>query len=260
MKASAGEVIQLYCLLRHWVETRLPTDRPEIARSKRAFLLACKAVDILLLAKRRSLPLSEASVRLRLALTEFLKEHVAQHGVERVRPKHHWAFDIAETMATDHFLFDAFVIERLHLRVRNIADNVSCMASFERSVLSGVLNDHARRASSCVSGGGLLGQSAPFPDVPTALISDKLEWGGFRAAVGDVVFYGQQLGVVVACCIEESVLYVVVELAELLRTLSPHCSCWREAQGGREIWLASTVSECATWQRNEPDEILALRI
>jgi hypothetical protein len=260
VKASASEVLHLYSLLRHWVETRVPNGDPRIALHVDSFLAVCKATDVILLAKRRSVPLAEAGIRLRAALQEFMKRHIVAYGIAHIRPKHHWAFDVADQMEKDAFLFDAFVIERLHLRVRCIADNVKDLHTFERSVLSGVVNDQCRRGKDHLCGGGLLGRTAPFPNLPDALVSDKVELGGLRIAVGDVVFRGEELGVVVACGAEEAELFVVVDPWHRIYALSAHSSAWALRSDVREVWGFAEIAECGAWQRKATGEIIAIRL
>ena len=260
VKAAASEVLHLYSLLRHWVETRLPQDDSRVALQMDSFLAVCKATDIALLAKRGSLGLADAAKRLRSALKEFMSRHINEHGTASVRPKHHWAFDIADQMEKDDFLFDAFVIERLHLRVRNVADNVKALRTFERSVLSGVVNDQSRRGQGRLCGGGLLGRTAPFPNLPSAVVSDKVELGGLRVAVGDVIFRGQQLGYVVACCSEATDLFIVVDVGHHVTSLSAHSSVWSMANPLRQVWGFDEIAECGAWQRRASGEIVAIRL
>ena len=260
VKASASEVLHLYALLRHWVETRLPLGDDRIAQAMESFLAVCKAVDIILLAKRLCISPAVASDKLSAALEEFMRLHRSAHGDLHMRPKHHWAFDVAEQLGADATVFDAFVIERLHLRVRSVAENVKRLQTFERSVLSGIVNEHSRRTQENCVGGGLLGKVAPFPQLPSALVSDKLELGGFRAAVGDYVFCNEELGVVVACCIDDSELFLVVDVAQRVTNHSVHSSTWSVRAPRRQVWRVADTTECATWLHRHDDEVVAIHM
>ena len=190
-----------------------------------------------------------------------MKKHTSCYNVEEVRPKHHWAFDVAQQRKLDEAIFDAFVIERLHLRVRNIADNVKATFSFERSVLSGVVNEHARRGLGELSGGGLLGKTAPFPGAQGALVSDKAELCGLRVAVGDVVFRNDQMGVVAACCVEDDELLLVVDEGFRVRQVSDHSSEWCLNRGARQVWRVADVEECGAWKAVDASgKLIALRL
>ena len=260
IKCGASELLSLYGLLRHFSETRLPNDDGRIQDALRSFMAICKAVDILLLAKRGALPMARAGGRLKAALVDHMEAHQRAHGAEKIKPKAHWAFDVAEQLTQDDYLFDAFIIERLHLRVRNIAENIKLNHSFERSVLSGVLNDHARRALDANEGGGLIGAVAPLPQVDGAFVADKLEFGGFRVAVSDYVFRGEELGIVVACCVDSAILYVIVDVLQQVSELSPHSSVWRHDGSRRFVWKVSEVSECLAWQQRPGSELLVVRM
>ena len=85
----------------------------------------------------------------------------------------------------DSWVFDAFVIERLHLRVRSIAENVKRLDEFETSVLSGVVNSHSRRAQESSASCGLIGRSATLPGEPNVFLSEHMELSGKIISVGD---------------------------------------------------------------------------
>ena len=98
-------------------------DHTQIADEVYLFGLTCKALDLLLAAKKRRVDVREAGRQLLLILEEHMQSHVRVHGGQYVIPKSHWAFDIAECMVADGFLVDAFTLERLHLRVKAVATN-----------------------------------------------------------------------------------------------------------------------------------------
>ena len=123
MNASMSELLGLYGLLRHFVEVRV-VDHTLIAEEVYLFGLTCKALDLLLAAKKRRMDVREAGRQLLLVLEEHLQSHVRVHGDRLVIPKSHWAFDIAQCMVVDGFVVDAFTLERLHLRVNGGRDKL----------------------------------------------------------------------------------------------------------------------------------------
>ena len=145
LKCSASELITLYGMLRHWAETRLPLDDERIKKHAHVCFMACVAVDVIMLAKRGDMSPADAGATLRVALSAHLEAHKALHGTDHVRPKHHWTFDLCEQLEQDKRVHDTFIIERLHLRVRAVAEHCKNLAHYETSVLSGVVNDHCRR-------------------------------------------------------------------------------------------------------------------
>jgi hypothetical protein len=195
--------------------------------------------------------MADASARMREAMTVYFRFHKAAHGATKIRPKHHWAFDVADQLASDTVVFDAFVIERLHLRVRPLADNVKRLDTWERSVLGGVLNSHIRSANNAnckVLGGGLVGKSATHHLLPGSTLADNLELGGFRAAVGDVVCSSDSAGTVVACSVFEGELWLIVDAWQLARKISAHSGEWRTDKPERQAWRAAEAEECVAWK------------
>ena len=206
--------------------------------------------------------MASAGSRLKDALTTHMQLHQRAYGTTKIRPKANWAFDIAEQIAMDNLLFDAFIIERLHLRIKGVAESVKLNESFERSVLSGVTNAHANRARFDCRHGGLTGKVAPFPRIGGALVSDKLERYGFHIAVSDIVARTEQVGQVIACCIDtdHAILYVVVSALEKVADLSQHSSLWHERDLDRQLWRVDDVSECLTWQNTPGREVVVVRM
>ena len=226
IKCSASELLTLYSLLRHFAETRLPQQDPNLSGQLHCFYLACKAVDTIMIAKRGRIPMAEAGTNLRTCLHEWLTTHKELHGDAHVKPKTHWAFDIADQFVSDPWIVDSFVIERLHLRVRAIAENVKMLTGYAGSVLSGIVNHHSHHAQECLPGCGLLGRAAALPSIPGVLLSDRMEIQGLTFSVGDFVAHGSQLGCLVACCLEAGDLFGVVNLWTKVEQLSQHSSKW----------------------------------
>ena len=247
IKCSASELLTLYGMLRHYAETRL-AQHDELSGKLESFYLACKAVDILLCAKRFALSTSEASARLRTALERYLAVHKREYADSRVKPKTHWAFDVIEQLLVDTVLFDCFIIERLHLRVRNHAENVKNLRTYEASVLSGVVNEHSRLSQAALPGCGLLGKTVSAPFDPDVLLSDHMEVGGKTISVGDVVAHGHDVGRVMACCIADQDMFAIVERWQRISDLTPHSSTWDRRGSVRTVWRAADAQECLAWQ------------
>ena len=215
IKGSMSDLLGLYGLLRHFVEDRVPrmteaegaprmteaegTPRiteadGRIAAEVRNFMLACKAVDLLVAAKRRQIPVRDAGHLLLATLQQHLESHVQSSGNRRVRPKSHWSFDVAQCMIQDGFLFDCFTTERLHLRAKRVADNCKNLGDFEGAVMAGVTNVHMRTAAASVSPAGLIGATAAFPGAPHIVVADKCQYYGVYLSLHDFVFRGAACG------------------------------------------------------------------
>ena len=124
-----SELLGVSALIRHIVETDHRLQSAEIAAERDCFLTLCRGLDILMDAKRFRLELPEAAQRLRDAHAEYMRKAVATHGIAHIRPKCHWVFDIADQMVK--YFYDTFVIERIHLRAKSIAQHVKDFAKID---------------------------------------------------------------------------------------------------------------------------------
>ena len=259
VKAGASELLQMYGLVRQWAFCHLPDD-PRLEKEKLAFAVVCKAVDIMLMAKRRAWTMQWAGQRLEAHLVEHAKLHADVHGENKIRPKHHWAFDVAQQMQGDESVFDAFIVERLHLRVKRVTENITSMVSFETATLSGVLNSHARSLATRKDTSGLHGRTTSSSMFQGATIADSMELGGFECAVNDVVFLGESCAYVVACALESGKLYAIVDEMVLKRELTHHSGVWTTAGASRKIWRLEDMCECVAWRSGGENEVEVVRM
>ena len=157
------------------------------------FLLVCKAVDLLLAVKRRRLRPKEAGDQLLATLQAHLANHLKTNagGSNRLRPKTHWGFDIAECLMTDDVLIDAFTTERLHLRAKAVAQHCKYLGTYESAVMAGIVNAHVRALAGHIGPAGLEGQTAQFENW---VLADKLRYYGLYIQVSDLVFRGAAIG------------------------------------------------------------------
>jgi len=193
---------------------------------------------------------------LRTALELYLAAHKREYGDSRIKPKTRWAFDIIEQMLMDNVLFDAFIIERLHLRARNHAENVKNHRTLEVSVLSGVVSEHSRAAQTALPGCGLIGKTVS-PE-PGLAISDNMDIGGMKISVGDVVVHGSNVGRVVACCVEGQDMFALVGAWRHVSGISPHSSKWRKVGSERAVWRAIHLRECLAWREDSDDMVTVI--
>ena len=140
IKASMSDLLGLYRLMGHFVATRVASGGP-LDKHVLLFKRVAEAVDLLLAVKHRRLAPRDAG---RL-LGKVLEEHMAllhSLGTTRLRPKLHWAFDVAECLTHDDYLVDAFRLERLHLRIKDIAEHCKHLGQYEAAVMAGVTHRH----------------------------------------------------------------------------------------------------------------------
>ena len=165
-----------------------------------------------------------------------------------MKPKHHWCYDIAEQLERDQgfqVLLDAFVVERLHLRFRAIGNRIDDQARFESTLLTLAIMQQKSSLCDARTMFGLLGPTETlFPDV---VMGARLEHGGTRIVVGDVVFLnGISPGMVKACVRQNVTLLVIVHLYQLLEKISEHSGTWQLSED-REAWHASDVQLALAW-------------
>ena len=104
-----------------------------------------------------------------------------------MKPKHHWCYDIAEQLERDQgfqVLLDAFVVERLHLRFRDIGNRIDNQGRFEPTLLTLAINHQKSSLHDARTTFGLLGPTETvFPYVPEVVMGARLEHGGKRIVV-----------------------------------------------------------------------------
>ncbi len=203
-------------------------------------------------------PMETAGRLLSEAVADHMAAHLAAHGASSIKPKHHWMFDIAGQLSRQPVVIDCFVVERLHLRVKPLAEQVQNTRRFEKSVMSSVLTAHGnslREAHFC--NGGLLGPTSPLPGT-TASVADALEVSGLRLAVGDVVWSPGRCGETLACCREADALLLIVRLWREMAPISPH-SGWYERTAELAVGLVGPALCLALAWRSDENRLLVVR-
>lgn len=247
IKASCSELLGLYGLLRHFVEINVPAGGGSVL-ARDAFFAACGVVDLLLEAKRVNTAPGDAATRLETATVRYLDLHIQAHGTGWVRPKHHWMLDIPAQVRRSGCIIDAFVIERHHLIVKAVAEQVKRTTAFERSVLSGVLNVMCNSSDEESHADGLRGRQAKLPSSHNVVVADALRSFGVDIAVGDVVRCGNLLGIARACVREADTLAVAVTVLDVIaRPTAHHARCKLVEGRGLEVWSPADVCQCNAW-------------
>ena len=79
IKASMSELLGLYGMLRHFVDLRT-SDLARMSEEVYLFRLTCRAVDLVLAAKKRRMPVRDAGEQLLAVLEEHMQLRVKLHG------------------------------------------------------------------------------------------------------------------------------------------------------------------------------------
>ena len=217
---------------------------------------ACDAVDLLLAVKWRRITMAEGATRLQAILRTYMGAHAALFATDHVKPKHHWAFDVCEQMLMDSTLFDSFIVERLHLRVRDIAEH--CKGGhYEKSVLSGVTNQHAHLLHEARNFDCLLGErQAVCQELGGAIVADRLEYGGRTIGIGDFVYKHNRVACVAACA-DEGELFLIVDDHQKVADVTPTSSTWAPMPS-RSIWRCEGSELCAVWRKLSDGQFIVL--
>lgn len=140
------------------------------------------------------------------ALKEASKAHAqlfsAAYPTEAVKAKNHWAHHLGPQVMRDGLLLDCFVGERKNGTIKRQAADLKNTSAFERSLLMRVA---AAQLNAMTSDSFLCDQLlspeksailAQRYQVPSASISNSMQWDGIRLRKGDHVFLDGMLHVV----------------------------------------------------------------
>lgn len=246
LKCSASELLGLYEILRYIIAARVPRDIPDLSPKIASFDAACNVLDTLVSAKRGCAQMHMAARDLQRAMCRHLDLHIAAYGTGSVRPKHHWNLDIPGQIVRDQLIIDMFIIERLHLKVKAVAEPIKNTSQFERSLLAGVLNYSMKPASDNASWShALLGSVRSVGNGVFA--SPKMRVHGLQIEVGDIVVASDRCGLVLSCLLIGSILHVAVEALAREGVHTNHWGLWRPSSTC-EVWVASEVRQCVAWK------------
>jgi hypothetical protein len=194
-----------------------------------------------------------------VAIPHLLRLHQIAYGSVYIKPKHHWMMDIPAQLVRDQCVIDAFIIERTHLVVKGIADNVRNTSCFEQSVLSGVTTKAFESAAVAEAGDGLLGRCAPLPGFPGVHVADKLSVFNTQVSVDDIILRGAAAGIVVACAQEGGQLLVVVDLLVQAGIRSSHTAVFQLA-GKHDVWSVYDIGHCLGWYGQPDGSFVVIRM
>jgi hypothetical protein len=256
-ECHCAELLGVYGLLRHFIETEVE-DVPALQAHRRSFLAICKVLDLLLKAKHGFADARSAASALRAATCEHLRLHKAAYGEALVRPKHHWMLDVPEQLARDGLVLDAFVVERTHLKVKAVAEHVRNTRSFEASVLASLSTACWNKAAALIGTGCLLGNVAPLPGCPGAVVADRMDVLGCEMVLGDVVLLGDSVGAISGCVRCDGELFAFVRRLRIVGRLSAH-SVRCDPTAGLDAWPADGLRLALAWRRLDDSSVLVVR-
>jgi len=244
LRCTAGELLGVYALLRHWCDEH--AQQPSLKKQRESFYAAVDVVDIIMKAKCQAASNAcnlETARELSKAIGKHFQKHKAAYGEEHMKPKHHWMWDIILQLLRDGFVLDQFVVERNHLSIRAFAQHCKNLSAFEHTVLCGSILGQKRELNELVRH-DLVGRRAPFPGHPGVQIASELTIHGMSVAVGDVVVSSGGIpGGVLACVCDGKALQVIVQCMRPVSGLR----MWTKADS-IELWPAAEIQLAAAWR------------
>ena len=232
--------------MRHYVELRFKGRPHEITAERNSFFACCRVVDIILQMKTGIVDCKSASGRRELsdAIFEHLRLHIAAYGTGNITPKHHLNHGLPKQYS-EKGVFDAFVAERLHLRVSEVAELCKNLPHFERSVLGRVMQRQILALRNDDLRSGLRGKLVRSHDGLS--LASSMQCASLKIATGDIVSFARQAGIVVACAAEDSCkLFVIVRVCEWRSAETAHSELWRTTQH-LAVWPANAVASPHAW-------------
>jgi hypothetical protein len=255
-KCSASNLIGLYILFRHFVYVIVPDEhRRLLVEETRAFENACRVVDIMLLLKKSHCDLAhtgELLAELRAAVDTMISSHVHAYGDGMIRPKHHRMQHMADQIQNVDVVIDAFIIERLHLVVKDALSRVHNPKDFEASLMRYICNNHLQTIRG--SDLGLVG-AAHVPGFD-AVVAHSVRLRGLTVSRGDLVQRNGVVATVLACSREASEYVLIVDAMRLERAVTPYADAWKPT-GTQEIWPAMEAEHLRAWY-SDGDCVVAL--
>jgi hypothetical protein len=250
-KCSASELLSLFGLVRHFVESTLDFSGALVAECE-SFKAACSILDLILEAKRSSdkAALPRIATSLRAACGNHMTLHVRAYGEGRVKPKHHLTTHVWKQVLQDQLVLDMFIVERNNLRVKGVSEHIDNTRRFERSVLSSLLTQQHNQLQDMPSlTSGLRGNLSSLEGFESVYVADDMEIDGARYHKGDVVnFVGGGVALVAACARECSALYIIAQLFVVDGPQHAHSGRYR-LTGGLRVLPARDVRETIGWYK-----------
>ena len=226
VRASASELLGLYSLLRHYLATE-GSDMPELDPRQQSFEACCEIIDLIILAKRNLVSPRDAASLLKQRISSFLELHICAYGEEHLKPKHCWMWAIVEHWLRDDWVFDAFIVERLHLQVKACGHRLRSLKRYERSLLSGIVNMQINCLQTLNGPVCLIDTPVACEEIPGAMLADSMQVYGVTMKVDDIAFHQQAACKVVACMQIGGFLFAIVEVFTPIVVVTPYCKRWQ---------------------------------
>ena len=155
---------------------------------------------------------------------------------------------------------DMFVVERLNIRVKQVAEAVKNTEAWERSVLASILTKQCNQLEEGQQhfSDGLLGATATFPGHPGASLARGVREDGKEFHIDDIVIAGSNvIGRVAGGVKEHSEFALVLQLLEQIGHTTRSSARYRFTRRAG-IVLVRDAREANAWYRHGADEVTVL--
>ena len=153
-------------------------------------------------------------------------------------------------------MIDAFVVERMNLRVRGPIEHIRNTTTLEKSILACVTNEQVRRLASRTESRGLRGKTSTVGQMVFAREVNVL---GMVIAASDVIRRGSEVGEVISCAFGENQHFVFVSVWQLVRHMSRHSNLWHQHENFAR-WPALECEQASAWYKQVDGVVVVVQI
>ena len=244
VRASASELLGLYSLLRHFFATQVD-HTPALQPNLDSFQACCDVLDCILAAKKHLVSPREVADTLRAKIARFMRLHLACYGSDYIKPKHGWQWAIPEHFHRDDHVWDAFVIERLHLLCKETGHRVrGGVVRLERYLLAGILNSQMGSLRTLHGNCCFLDESPYECDgLPNTRFGRAVLVWGMRLHAGDIVFHGSTAAKLCLFALEDNEFHAIVEVFDEESVVTPSVKIWRVGTGDFRLVRANELDQ-----------------
>jgi hypothetical protein len=149
------------------------------------------------------------------------------------------------------------VVERQHLLVKTVAENIRNTSQYEESLMSSLINVQIKTVRELHLSDELIGRTSLLEGMPGVLVADKMAIHSFTVTVDEVVLRGHEAGVVVACAREGVELFCFVAPMDKLAQVTEQAAKFRRTST-LAVWRAVDVQQCIAWKEDPDGAVLVL--
>ena len=262
-KGIASELLAIFPLMRHFIETVVKPRCPECMQDALAsFAKLREAVAILNSMKRDSSTITQSRCdHLKSTLATHLRLFKVAYGPDHVRPKHHLCQHIPDQVLAHKMVIDCWPCERKHRSMKRLAGTIDNTRNFERSLMARAIQEQLQCTPEDSFGYCLIGKQIPAPDIAEMLdansvtVSGSMRFGIVRLTRGDVIIADNHALRITACLLVDGGWGVLAAVYELAGPLGA-CRTWKIGVPTACFTLTANGFVTPTYWNFQPDGLL----